>query len=167
MTEDHPELRAAVRALPARVPLALTCYAEAANQSVAGRAAVCWVIRNRSSAWKQSIADVCMNPAQFSCWNPGPDANHQRLMARAALVVAGKVMPDAGWLETLRIADDVLAGRTADPTGSALYYCTAQYLADPTKRGDWFQRQVRKGRLVPSTTIGDHVFFTEAPPEAA
>jgi N-acetylmuramoyl-L-alanine amidase len=164
-TPDHPELRQTLREMTPRVVLGLTLWGEARGESVAGRVAVAWVIKNRSKAWQTSIADVCLSPGQFSCWNPGNDANHREVMARAALVMTGKIPADANWLETLRIADDVLGGRMSDPTNGALYYCTLAYLNDGTASRDWFRRQVSKGRLRATGAIGAHMFFRDATDE--
>lgn len=63
--------------------LARTVWAEARGEQLAGQAAVAWVVKNRSRdakrRWPRTIAEVCKQRLQFSCWNPG-DPNLQKLL---------------------------------------------------------------------------------------
>ena len=53
---------------------AKTCYGEARGESRDGIVAVACVLRNRlrkGFRGAKSLSEVCLNRAQFSCWNPG------------------------------------------------------------------------------------------------
>lgn len=125
------EIRGAVRTLPARAVLALTIYGEARGEPVEGQVAVGWVIKNRAAKRMQTIQEVCLAPAQFSCWW-GDDVNALRVRDRARRVLLGEVPADARWLAILQVAHQVLVGAIADPTaGSDHYLTTALYESDP------------------------------------
>lgn len=49
--------------------LAMTVYMEAEGEPFDGKLAVAQVIRNRAKARNLSLADVVLQPMQFSCWN--------------------------------------------------------------------------------------------------
>jgi spore germination cell wall hydrolase CwlJ-like protein len=54
------------------------------------------------------------------------------------------------WLTAKRLATDILAGRSADPTGGALFYHTTG-VQPAWSRG-----------VMPVAQVGSHLFFTEA-----
>ena len=62
--------------------------------------------------------------------------------------------PDSGdqrmWLAAKRLAEEILSGRSTDPTGGALFYHTAA--VSPR----W------SAGLVPDRVIGGHLFFRTA-----
>lgn len=49
--------------------ISYTLYAEARGEPVDGKIAVASVIKTRSIRSKKSLAEVCMQSKQFSCWN--------------------------------------------------------------------------------------------------
>lgn len=63
--------------------LAQTIYKEASHHNLSEMEAVANVVLNRVKAaqngintwWGQNIADVCLKPAQFSCWQHQPDSD--------------------------------------------------------------------------------------------
>jgi spore germination cell wall hydrolase CwlJ-like protein len=160
--DDRDTVIARLRRGPARVVLALTIYGEAANQRNPGKLAVGCVVVNRARAWQKSIADVCLTPAQFSCWNSN-DPNRAKLVEAAPLLLDGGAAHGV-WAECLSAADVALSRLSvengSDPTRGSLYYMTAarylQVLESPlTDSANWVLR------CRPVVKIGAHVFFAE------
>lgn len=110
--------------------MALTVWAEARGESPVGQKAVAWVIRNRKENpgwWSRqkgdgipddTIAAVCRDPWQFSCWLP-TDPNRRRLDDPAT-----QQRPD--FLAIKAICKGVLEATSADddPTSGSDHYCT-------------------------------------------
>ncbi len=96
--------------------LARTIYGEAEANNAADAKAVAWVIVNRCDLpnWPNTVAQVCLQPWQFSCWNPG-DPNRERILNA-----------NSTWFNRCQeIALGVLNGEIHDPTdGSTHYYAT-------------------------------------------
>jgi spore germination cell wall hydrolase CwlJ-like protein len=129
--------------------MALTMWGEARNQGEEGMRAVGHVIANRRAAKTHGtyVTDTVSAAWQFSCWNK-TDPNR-------AMMLAIEDLPEGGaahrqWLAAKRIAAEVLAGRSADPTGGALFYHTTA-VTPVWSRG-----------VAPVTQIGDHLFFVAA-----
>lgn len=134
--------------------MALTVWAEARGESEEGQRAVAWVIRNRfdNPGWwsrqrgdgipDDTIAAVCRDPWQFSCWNPS-DPNRWRLDQSAT-----QERDDYQRIKQLCI--QVLAeSYEDDPTRDSDHYCT-KAVAPHTR---WAQ-----GRK-PVAVIGNHQFY--------
>ena len=156
------EIRIAISALPAKLCAALTVYAEAAGEGEAGQLGVLWVLKNRAARWRMSIQAVCLQPNQFSCWW-GADMNSARLFRMAETVLTGGTPSEPGWSGVLVLTDLVLRGALPnDPTHGATFYCADYVLADPARRDEWFPKAVRSKKLIETTRIGGHVFFSEA-----
>ena len=126
--------------------MALTMWGEARNQGEEGMRAVGHVIANRRAAKTHGtyVTDTVSAAWQFSCWNKN-DPNR-------AMMLAIEDLPEGGaahrqWLAAKRIAAEVLAGRSADPTGGALFYHTTG-VQPAWSRG-----------VTPVMQIGDHLFF--------
>lgn len=136
--------------------LGLTLWAEGRNQSVDGRIATGYVIRERlmDPRWPKTVRGVCLQPSQFSCWNDGNDANHTALMKLAVLFLQDYVSASAIPLllkECLFIGEGILDRRWVDHTNRANHYLTTQlFTTDPPT---WAQHQT------PTAVIGDHVFL--------
>ena len=129
--------------------MALTMWGEARNQGEEGMRAVGHVIANRRAAKTHGtyVTDTVSAAWQFSCWNKN-DPNR-------ALMLAIEDLPEGGaahrqWLAAKRIAAEVLAGRSVDLTGGALFYHTTA-VQPAWSRG-----------VAPVTQIGDHLFFVAA-----
>jgi N-acetylmuramoyl-L-alanine amidase len=88
-----------------RVTLARTLYGEARGEPTEGQIAVAWVIL---LSLEGAVAQVCLAPWQFSCWNQG-DPNRARLLVLRADQCRGQ----------MGAASNVLAGLVADPTAWA------------------------------------------------
>lgn len=129
--------------------LALTMWGEARREGESGMRAVGHVIDNRRRAGMHGdfVTDTVSAPFQFSAWNPS-DPNRARMMDLNGADGAGA---DArAWRLARQIAEDILAGRSADPTGGALYYHSVA-VAPPWSAG-----------VAPVARIGDHLFFRTA-----
>lgn len=119
--------------------MALTILGEARGESLMGKVAVAWAIRNRvenPAWWGNSFDTVCLKPKQFSCWD---DPNRIRMLTAD--------LKDPSYRECLVVAIEVMDGAVGDPTGGADHYHTKAVnpkWRDPSKI---------------TTTIGAHVFY--------
>ena len=129
--------------------MALTMWGEARNGGEEAMRAVGHVIDNRKRAGTHgSYATETVSAAwQFSAWNKN-DPNY------SAMLNIDKLRPDsedhAMWLIAKRVAEEILSGASADPTGGALFYHTAA--VSPR----W------SSGLAPIRVIGGHLFFRTA-----
>ena len=129
--------------------MALTMWGEARGQGEEAMRAVGHVIdnRRRNGAHGAFATDTVSEAWQFSCWNPA-DPN------RAAILRVESYAADSHdgmmWRAARRIAAEILAGQSADPTGGALFYHSVG-VAPLWSRG-----------VVPVTRIGGHLFFRTA-----
>lgn len=157
---ERAEASATVReALPAPAPeeidvvdahwMALTMWGEARSGGEEAMRAVGHVIdnRRRSGAHGTYATETVSEAWQFSCWNRN-DPNY------AAMQGVDALRPDSEdhrmWLAAKRVAAEILAGQSADPTGGALFYHTAA--VSPR----W------SAGLIPDRVIGGHLFFRTA-----
>jgi spore germination cell wall hydrolase CwlJ-like protein len=129
--------------------MALTMWGEARGQGEEGMRAVGHVIRNRREAKKYGdyVTDTVSQAFQFSAWNKG-DPNRAAMLAIEDLPKDGEGYRQ--WLEAKRLAAEIMSGRSADPTGGALFYHTTAV-----------QPKWSEG-LTSATQIGDHLFFLAA-----
>ena len=133
-----------------RDTLARTLWGEARGESLSGQIAVAWTIRNRvndgkvRSWWGEGYAGVCRAPYQFSCWNRN-DPNY-------AYLSGAKSIPFRELAQAQIAAEQVLAGKVADPTGGATHY-----YAITMKAPAWTVGAKQTLRL------GHHVFFKDVP----
>jgi spore germination cell wall hydrolase CwlJ-like protein len=129
--------------------MALTMWGEARNGGESAMRAVGHVIdnRRRSGAHGTYATETVSEAWQFSAWNRN-DPNH------SAMLNIDKLRPGSVdhqmWLIARRVADEILAGASADPTGGALFYHTAA--VSPR----W------SSGLAPIRVIGGHLFFRTA-----
>lgn len=139
--------------------LALTLIGEARGESLDGRVAVAYTVRNRAVEKKRRVADVCLQKWQYSCWVPqGGVDNHDYVMGIAEKLFKTKdaLADDEQWhySEALLLARGVLAGALRDRTGGATHYITLKlYKTNPPA---WVDR-------APSAVIGNHAFFAGIP----
>jgi spore germination cell wall hydrolase CwlJ-like protein len=130
--------------------MALTMWGEARSQGEDGMRAVGHVIHNRSQLngrYGAYVTDTVSQAWQFSCWNAG-DPNREKMLNIDLLDPASD--EHRLWIAARQIADEILSGRSADPTGGALFYHTAGV------RPAW------SAGVVPTTQIGSHLFFRTA-----
>jgi spore germination cell wall hydrolase CwlJ-like protein len=126
--------------------MALTMWGEGRGEGEAGMRAVGHVIHNRWQAKRHGafVTDTVSQAWQFSAWNQG-DPNRTAMLNIDALPPGSR--DHRLWLDAKRIAAEILAGRSADPTGGALFYHTAG-VQPSWSRG-----------VVPVAQIGEHLFF--------
>lgn len=142
-----------VDALSDRDVLALTIWAEARGESLEGRVAVACVVRNRMALRRQTVRDVCLAPAQFSCWaTAGGAANYRALMAVVDAIVGGRVVPDQLVRECQWVADGILSGACRDISRGADHYLTTTLLSS-TAKPRWVTS------MTWTATIGAHAFY--------
>jgi spore germination cell wall hydrolase CwlJ-like protein len=129
--------------------MALTMWGEARSGGEAAMRAVGHVIdnRRRSGAHGTYATETVSEAWQFSCWNRN-DPNYR------AILNVDSLRPESGdhamWLAAKRVAEEILSGRSQDPTGGALFYHTAA--VSPR----W------SAGLAPDRVIGGHLFFRTA-----
>jgi spore germination cell wall hydrolase CwlJ-like protein len=129
--------------------MALTMWGEARSSGEEGMRAVGHVIANRRLSGRHGAfaTDTVSEAWQFSCWNAG-DPNLRAMQNVETLPHAGREY--RMWLAAKRIAGEILAGRSEDPTGGALFY-HADYVAPRWADG------------VPVVAaIGHHLFYLSA-----
>ena len=129
--------------------MALTMWGEARGGGEAAMRAVGHVIDNRRRAGLHGdfVTDTVGEAFQFSCWNPG-DPNRAALDRVDSL--SGDSADGRSWALARTLAAEILAGRSADPTGGALFYHTEEVAPR------WSQG------LTPVRRIGGHLFFLRA-----
>lgn len=129
--------------------MALTIWGEARGGGEEAMRAVGHVIDNRRRAGLHGAfaTDAVSEAFQFSCWNPG-DPN------RAAIERIDSLAADSSdgraWALARSLAAEILAGRSSDPTGGALFYHTAEVTPG------W------SAGIAPVRQVGDHLFFLRA-----
>ncbi|WP_420333490.1 cell wall hydrolase [Roseibium sp.] len=130
------------------ITLARTIYGEARGLDGEGRQAVANVMMNRFGKkyrGKTTVADVCLDPFQFSCWNHD-DPNRPKIIA----IEAGA---NTAFDECLEVARQALAGSLADLTQGALHYYSHKAMPSPPH---W----VKNSPEAKVTLKGDdHVFY--------
>lgn len=122
--------------------LAKTLWGEARGEGLAGMNAVAAVIVNRVRArsYPSTVKGVCLQPWQFSMWNPD-DPNGEKAMTM-------REGDSTVYDQCLSVARNAIAGRVDDPTGGALHYAV-------TGLNPYWAT----GATV-SATIGRHTFYT-------
>jgi spore germination cell wall hydrolase CwlJ-like protein len=130
--------------------MALTMWGEARGQGEEAMRAVGHVIDNRRRASGLDpgfVTDTVNEAFQFSCWNAG-DPNREAMLNVDTL--PRESHDRRMWLAARRIAGEILARHSPDPTGGALFY-HSDAVAPSWSRG-----------MEPVTRIGSHLFFRTA-----
>ena len=136
------------RLLPELDVLALTLWGEARGESLDGKAAVAWVILNRSRVRDQSITDVCLAKLQFSCWWRVGGASNYAALDRLATGISHRT--DALLDECRWVAEGVLKNVVLDRTHGADHYFAASMVPRPKWAATMRQ----------TAAVGAHLFFT-------
>lgn len=125
--------------------MARTIYGEARGESLPSRAAVGKVILNRqkSPRWPHTIAEVCLQPYQFSCWN-SKDPNRAKIIA---VDERDQVLCDCR-----KIAELSLSQYTTDLTEGANHYFTTALIGTDHQPSWYDPAKV-------TAQIGAHVFL--------
>ena len=94
-------------------------WGEARGESLDGRSAVAWVVRNRlvDPRWPNTWQSVILQPKQFSCFNPG-DPNLDKMVVRYRLRRVDMV-----WKSCRLIAFGVMHDWIPDNSRGANHYC--------------------------------------------
>ena len=94
---------------------ARTLCQECRGEPLVGQQAVAWTIKNRlaSKRWGNSLASVCLWPAQFSGWRSQKDPN---------FAYACNLADDDQTLSHMRSVLQVALDGDIDPTGGATHY---------------------------------------------
>lgn len=138
----------------------LTLWAESRSEPIEGQVAVGSVIRNRAiygaGKYGMGIKGVCLKPSQFSCWNPGTDTNHVRLMEMAARIVddhslRSTLVYDDVTRQIQWIAQGLMGGQCRSNVGLANHYLTTDLFT--RKPPSW-----ARGRT-PVAVKGAHTFL--------
>lgn len=127
--------------------LGRTIFGEARSESTAGRHAVANVILNRaaSSRYPNTVAKVCLQPWQFSCWNAN-DPN------RAKMLGHDLTSTNSDFQECLQVAREAVAGNLVpDRTKGALHYHTKSILPSWVSKSPDRKVTLREGA---------HIFYT-------
>lgn len=103
--------------------LAITLYGEARGEPIEGKVGVGNVILNRfkDKRWPKTIAEVCIQPKQFSCWNEN-DPNFPKLHEKLWMLKG--IDKDMAWRECLWVAGGILRSYLIDNTKGANHYHT-------------------------------------------
>lgn len=125
-----------------------TLLGEAANQPEQGVAAVAHVIQNRrnSGRWGNSIRDVVTAKSQFEPWNT-PEGRQRMMSVRKS---------DPKYIKIAQIADGVLSGDIADPTGGADHFLNETIVRK--RRGGSLPKWANNMSAT-AHKIGDHTFY--------
>ena len=119
---------------------AKTVWGEARGETISGMVGVAWTIKNRMarSPWPNTVMAVCLQPLQFSAWNPN-DPNFK------------KVLTVPLFSEPFQRAMFVVLG------------VTLSILPDPTKGADHYHHKSISPRwsleMTKTVDIGNHVFY--------
>lgn len=130
-----------------------TVWAEARGEGRDGQAAVAWVLKNRAQNprwWSRNrddipddtIAAVCVDPWQFSCWLKS-DPNYCKLTSLPKT--------DPAYVAIRAICKDVFDGKVPDPTGKADHYVVNSWIP----RTKWASENAAKKTV----TIKNHTFY--------
>lgn len=126
--------------------LARTIYGEARGESDAAKQGVASVVMNRLQfgsygGWPSSVAAICTQPYQFSCWL----ANDPNLS-----VIENVDASDPVFQDCLDIAQAAIDGTLGDNTGGATFYHDTS-IKEPSS---W-----KKAGYVETTKIGRLIFY--------
>lgn len=125
---------------------ARTLFGEARGEGMEGQSAVGEVILNRlaDDRWPSTLAGVCLQPWQFSCWND-KDPNRPFLLSD----LEGDQV-----LEQCRMVSlELLFGSRRSYVGRSNHFVTKEVYGDKSKRPDWAIR------TAVTCVVGNHVFF--------
>jgi len=147
--------------------LALTMDAEGTGDwreggsSAEERIAIGTVVRNRVHATPgTTFRAVCLARKQFSCWNPGTDANHVRLMKTAQAVVGAAALLSADLAETFYLARGIIDGVIQDRTNGATHYYAPNAMKPAGSKPFWVYLNGKNGPEHPAVAvIGSQRFY--------
>jgi len=131
--------------------LCLTVIGEGRGEPVEGQIAIANVIMNRSRIQKKSIKEICLAPAQFSCWNE-TDPNRLLLETLIKEILLGN--HEVGFYKQIMyVVGGVYDGKISDNTKGVQNYMTTKLFNSPLRPG-W----AKKPKAEPFQ-IGSHTFI--------
>lgn len=102
--------------------------------------AIASVILNRVKVqwhgWGLTAQEVCLKPKQFSCWNPGPDHNHQEVLNAARNLLRGGTTGPI-LRQCLALAAEVCAGTLKDAVNGATSYFSPAAMVPRDRVPEW------------------------------
>lgn len=127
--------------------MARTVWGEARGESHAGRVAVAETILNRvkDKRWPDTIAQVCRQHKQFSCWNEG-DPNRAKMEA-LSLPGSPVTAKSAQFLNAYRACLDALESDKDATQGANHYFAT------------WIKMPWWAKKMTQTIKVGVHRFF--------
>lgn len=140
--------------------LALTMVGEGRGETLDGRVAIAWTVRNRVMQKGQTFASRCLQKSQYSCWWPfGGKDNYDSLMFFTQHIFEGGDPSPHRWnpvyQESLVLAGGVIDGRLRDRTRGSTHYLTIDLLH--SKPPAWVAGHE------PAILLGSHAFFAGIP----
>lgn len=134
--------------------LATMVYGEARGESVQGKIAVAWSAVNRQlKKANKTVCQVVLAPLQYSIFNNNPTLR----AAATSLDIEPRqknAIDTETWVESQRVAEQVLAGYAPDPTGGATHYIADRVMR---QKGYVYPKWSRQYRQV--AVIENHRFF--------
>lgn len=102
--------------------------------------AIASVILNRVKVqwhgWGLTAQEVCLQPKQFSCWNPGADANHLALLDAARHLLRSDVIGPI-LRQCLALAAEVCTGTLRDAVNGATFYYSPAAMTPAGRVPSW------------------------------
>ena len=150
-----PDLHALLTKVSDEQILALTLFGEASSEPIEGIVAVGNVIANRRTdeqqRWGRTWRRVCLQPSQFSCWNPiGGEKNYARLLKMTTAVVEqGKALKHPPFEQCAWVALGIARNALFDRVKHSNHYHTAALSPRPS----WAQNRI------PALQVHRHVFY--------
>ena len=141
--------------------LATMVYGEARGESVQGKLAVAWSAVNRQlKKANKTVCQIVLAPKQYSIFNDNPALKQ----AATSLEVEPKQknpIDQQTWQDSVRVAEQVLTGAAADPTGGATHYIADRVMR---QKGYVYPKWSRQYRQV--AVIENHRFFVPHYPKS-
>lgn len=132
----------------------LTIIGEARGEPIESQVGVGNVVNNRykiKHRGKLSIAAVCLDPLQFSCWNPN-DPNRKILDDLSGQLGDGLGIRDPHFRQCRYVANGIMSGDIKDNTAGSLYYLE-ESLFYSSGRPAW------SNNIAVQFKLGHHMFF--------
>jgi len=128
----------------------LTLYGEARGEPIEGQIGVGFVIYNRKFERGLSPKAVCLQPAQFSCWNSA-DPNLQVIMSAflAPSAIERKIIA-----QIRLVAKGIMTGDIIDNTNGSNHYLSTKLYRSP-QCPNWAKDKAASPKVV----LGGHTFI--------
>jgi len=136
-----------------------TLIGEARGEPIEGIVGVANVIKNRAYASQRTYKDICLAPAQFSCWNSN-DPNYNMISTLLSDINSGVTFTDVFVRQCLAVARAVYEGDFRDNVrGSKNYVTLKRYNIASARRDPKLDGWILK--MKPIVTYGQHIFLVD------